>query len=447
MRSITNTVSARGQYSSMGVPMQEFELSQAGLLDVIKALAADELKVLRHQAAQEIYPEDWDTHTAIPPLPPDSGQVSLQADSLEKLALATRITDFFQIRESGLEEYLLRYKTLGQWVELVAEARKRGTRNMTFTTSGSTGQPKPCPQDWHSLVAEAFFFRHVFSQALQHPVQRVLALSPCQHIYGFLFSVLLPDLLGVPVIRGTRAFSQVQSRRLEAGDLVIGFPFAWKQLSRIRQAFPVGVLGVTSTGPCDPHVILQLKQQGLRHLVEIYGSSETGGLGFRTQPDQPFLLLPRWECLDDRDDLLLDRISSCPQPLNDRLQWQDTRLFYPIGRLDEAVQVGGINVFPSRVADQLRQLPQIQEVAVRLMSPEEGDRLKAFIVPAHPRLPEPVLRMQLHAWCQHNLKTAERPQSFTFGSQLPRNALGKSSDWSIKRADHETEKMKLSILG
>ncbi|WP_404417990.1 AMP-binding protein [Marinospirillum sp.] len=415
--------------------MQGFELSETTLLEVIKALVADELKALRPETAQDIFPEDWDKHTSIHPLPADSKQASLQADSLEKLALATRVTDFFQIRESGLEDYLLRHKTLGQWAELVAEARKRGTRNITFYTSGSTGQPKACPQEWQSLVTEAEYFRQVFTQKLQQPIQRILALSPCQHIYGFLFSALLPDLLDVPVIRGTRAFSWVQSRNLQAGDLVIGFPFIWKQISRSQQPFPAGVVGITSTGPCDPQIIQQLQQQGLSHLLEIYGSSETGGLGWREQTDQPFELLPRWQAVEGRDDVLLDLVSRQQQPLNDQFHWQDNHHFYPAGRLDQALQVAGINVFPARIAEQLRQLPQVQEVAVRLMSPAEGERLKAFVILADPQQSESELRQQLQTWCQQNLKTAERPQAFTFGNQLPRNSLGKASDWSLQTSN------------
>ncbi|MBE0505163.1 MAG: AMP-binding protein [Marinospirillum sp.] len=422
-------------FEMQGFERQGFELSENMLLEVIKALLADELKTLRPETAQDIFSEDWDQHTSIHPLPADAEQVSLQADSLEKLALATRVTDFFQLRESGLEDYLLRYKTLGQWVELVAEARKRGTQNLTFYTSGSTGQPKPCPQNWQSLVAEADYFRQIFTQRLQQPIQRILALSPCQHIYGFLFSALLPNLLQVPVIRGTRAFSLVQSRNLQAGDLVIGFPFIWKQISRSQQAFPAGVAGITSTGPCDPQVIQQLHQQGLNPLVEIYGSSETGGLGWREQTEQPFQLLPRWQAVEGRDDALLDLASHQQQPLNDQLQWQDARHFYPAGRLDQAVQVAGTNVFPARIAEQLRQLPEVQNVEVRLMSPEEGERLKAFVIPADPQQSESELRQQLQAWCQKNLKTAERPQAFTFGAQLPCNALGKASDWPLQTSN------------
>jgi long-chain acyl-CoA synthetase len=66
------------------------------------------------------------------------------------------------------------------------------------------------------------------------------------------------------------------------------------------------------------------------------------------------------------------------------------------------------------------------------MSPSEGERLKAFVVPADPLQSSTELRQQLQVWCQQNLKTAERPQAFTFGSQLPCNALGKNSDWPLQ---------------
>lgn len=418
--------------------MQDFELCQTSLMEVIKALVADELKGLRPEMAQEIFPEDWNKHTSVHPLPADTNQLSLQADSMEKLALATRVADFFQIRESGLEDYLLRFKTLGEWAELVAESRKRGSQGITFTTSGSTGEPKPCDQTWSSLINEAQFFVQVFQNTLTPAPQRVIALTPAQHIYGFLFSVLLPDLMNLPVIRGTQAFSSVQGRRLQAGDLIVGFPFAWKQISRSQRPFPPGVTGITSTGPCDPQVIHALHQQQLAQLFEIYGSSETGGIGWRHQTNQPFQLLPRWQQVKEESQLLFDTHHACQQPLNDHLQWQDHQHFYPQGRLDEAVQVGGINVFPTQLAQQLRQLPQVKDAAVRLMAPAEGDRLKAFIVPAATQLSEAELRESLHTWCQAHLSTVQRPQALTFGPQLPTNAMGKACDWPINASNQTT---------
>lgn len=181
---------------------------------------------------------------------------------------------------------------------------------------------------------------------------------------------------------------------------------------------------------------MQLLEQGLASHIEIYGSSETSGLGYRSHPDQPFELLPRWQRVDARTDVLMDTRTQEQYPLNDHIAWQTARDFLPQGRRDQAVQVAGINVFPAAVADKLRQLPYIHAVTVRLMSPDEGDRLKAFVVPADFNTPHTELRQQLQAWCQNHLATAECPQAFTFGVHLPSNELGKASDWSIINEEH-----------
>ncbi|MFC3851589.1 AMP-binding protein [Salinispirillum marinum] len=413
--------------------MSDFELRDTDLFAVLKALLADELKRLRRVTEQDNFPEDWDLDTVIRPAHAESPPISLQADSLERFSLATRVADFFQIRESGLEDYLLRFNTLGEWVELIKEARVRGTKNLLFLTSGSTGDPKACLQNWNDLVEEMAFFRQVLTEQSTglSSVKRIIALSPCHHIYGFLFSALLPSILAVPVVRGLSAFSMVQGRRVQAGDLVIGFPFIWKQISRSQQPFPKGVMGITSTGPCDKAVVLQLFNQGMEQLIEIYGSSETSGLGYRLHPDHAFELLPRWQPVDGRADTLMDRRTHVQFPLNDHLAWQTERQFFPQGRRDHAVQVAGTNVFPEAVAEKLRQLPEVQAVTVRLMSAAEGDRLKAFVVPVDSTVAASVLRQHLTSWCKTHLSAAECPQVFTFGATLPQNAMGKAADWSI----------------
>ena len=412
--------------------MSRFELTRERILEVIRSLIADELQALRPQASEALIPEDWNTDTWVSKTPPDPQTHSLEVDSLERMALATRLADFFQVRESGLEDYLLRFNTLGQWADLMLEARQRGTQNLTFLTSGSSGTAKPCKQNWDNLVAEVIFFRDYFVSLQQQPIKRILALSPSHHIYGFLFSAILPDLLQVPVIRGHQAFFQVQGRKLLSGDLVIGFPYIWKQLARSQQPFPEGVLGLTSTGPCDPQVITTLQQQGLLTLVEIYGASETAGIGYRTNPNLPFQLLPRWQACPEDSQALVDKTSQNLVTLNDRLTWQSPELFYPQGRIDEAVQVGGINVFPQSLAKRLAALPGVQAAQVRLMSPHEGERLKAFIVPDTQAAKHPdALLEEIRTWCQQHLTAAEQPKAFTLGEQLPINEQGKACDWSI----------------
>lgn len=418
--------------------MNQLELDKASLLAIIVSLLADEIKALRHQSSQQTGSESWSESTLIGEVQDtsllDPGQITLGADSLELVSLATCVATFFNIYESGVEDYLLRFKTLGEWADLVVVARERGSKNITFSTSGSTGTPKQCLQQWDGLVNEAVFFAERFGPSSGQPTQRILALSPCHHIYGFIFGILLPAQLVIPAVRGPQALAVIQRQRLQTGDIVIGFPFIWRQLSRQGARFPADVIGISSTGPCDAMIIRELQNQGLDHMVEVYGSSETAGIGFRRDPEEAFHLLPRWQ-RGSHVDTLTEMDTGTSYPLSDHLQWQDQAYFRPAGRRDEAVQVGGMNVFPALIAERLQSLPEVAAAAVRLMNPAEGERLKSFIVPARGFTDSETLEAILRAWCTQYLTAAERPKAFTFGADLPCNALGKLSDWSISTGD------------
>lgn len=414
--------------------MNTIDLNRSSLLAVITSLLAHELKALRHQSSHHLGSEKWSASTLIGEVEDTSlladDQVVIGADSLELVSLATCVATFFNIYESGLEDYLLRFKTLGEWAELVETARKRGSRNITFATSGSTGTPKQCLQRWDDLVAESLYFAELLGPLSNQPAQRVIALSPCHHIYGFIFSVLLPAQMGISVLHNPNALAAIQQRDLRAGDLIIGFPFIWRQLTRQGTDFPEGITGITSTGPCDAIVIRQLQEQGLERMFEIYGSSETSGIGFRESPEAAYRLLPRWQ-RSSQTNALCELETGDIHLLSDYLDWQDETRFHPAGRRDNAVQVGGINVFPNAIAERLQRLPEVSAAAVRLMSPDEGERLKAFIVPAKGFDQIDALQSTLQNWCSRNLDAAERPRAFTFGAAVPCNVMGKSSDWSI----------------
>jgi acyl-CoA synthetase (AMP-forming)/AMP-acid ligase II len=64
------------------------------------------------------------------------------------------------------------------------------------------------------------------------------------------------------------------------------------------------------------------------------------------------------------------------------------------------------------------------------MTPREGDRLKAYVVPV-PGSDAAGLPGELMRWSAMRLSTAERPKSFTIGRSLPMNDRGKLTDWPI----------------
>ena len=115
----------------------------------------------------------------------------------------------------------------------------------------------------------------------------------------------------------------------------------------------------------------------LTRLLQVYGSSETAGVGWRDDPAGPYALLPGWR--RDGDGLLQGHRAIQPPDL---LEWRDDDRFRVLGRRDGAVQVAGFNVVPDQVRAALARHPAVADIAVRPMRPKEGSRLKAFVVPA-----------------------------------------------------------------
>ena len=170
-------------------------------------------------------------------------------------------------------------------------------------------------------------------------------------------------------------------------------------------------------------------------MYEIYGSSESSCMGFRSDPEGPHSLSPAWTRIDaDRFvRTLADGSFSEPFTFQDQLEWLDDRHFYVRKRIDNAVQVAGINVFPSRVEELLLSHPAVAECAVRLMRHDEGDRLKAFVVPKDAIKDPAGLEEQLREHLAAGLTHLEMPRLITFGPALPANAIGKLADWSDER--------------
>lgn len=385
---------------------------RARLRRYVSDLLAHELASARRSAAA-LPPRPWDEALAI-----DRG---LGADSLEVMALAASLAEAIQLERAGIEDALLARRSLGAWVDVATAGLAHFDGEITFRTSGSTGAARRCAHSLATLEAEAEELASVAG-----PRRRIVAAVPAHHIYGFIFTVLLPRRLGIDeaaVIDVRDRSPAALASRLREGDLVVAHPDWWRAATRALTRWPPGVAGVTSTAPCPGEVAAALEEAGLATLYQVYGASETAGIGWRASHQEPYQLFAGWR----RGPHGLERTATgAAFPPPDHLDWIDERHFHVAGRIDGAVQVGGTNVYPGRVREILLRHPGVAEAAVRLMRPEEGARLKAFIVP---RAGAASLEGELHGHIERHLAAAERPRALRFGAALPRSATGKLMDW------------------
>ena len=357
------------------------------------------------------------------------GEDGLGLDSLERLSLAGALTEALHLHESGIEDLLLAQRHVGGWLAVAARGLRHFDARLTFRTSGSSGAAKPCVHALDDLAQEIDHLADLLAGC-----RRVVSAVPAHHIYGFLFTVLLPHRLDIGDVLDARALTpQAFVAALRPGDLVVSHPAHLALLARHGGHFPAGVRATSSTAPCPDLLAADLLGRGLQRLLQVYGSSETAGIGWRDVPGGAYRLMPFWSRAGDGIQRLHADGSMRAAALQDRLAWQDNACFQVAGRLDSAVQVAGHNVFPAEVRQVLCAHPEVAEAAVRLMAPNEGQRLKAFVVARDGAAPD--LAERLAAWAAARLPACAQPRSYRFGAALPCNAQGKACDWALVEAE------------
>jgi len=174
-------------------------------------------------------------------------------------------------------------------------------------------------------------------------------------------------------------------------------------------------------------------------VIDIYGSTETGGIAARCFPGPNHQLLAHWRRGDDGQ--CIARLASVSDgqalPLPDSVNWHEQRTFTIGSRLDGALKIAGTNVFPAHIAEVFSSHPKVRRCSVRAVTPShpaETVRLKAFIVPenagvlaAQSAIEE--LRVELELFAGKHLSTPQRPVRIDFGEVLPTGPMGKSADW------------------
>jgi 4-coumarate--CoA ligase (photoactive yellow protein activation family) len=373
------------------------------------AVIREETPRLLEHGMSRMLPDEWPDTLAI-------GDDGLGLDSLEQLGALGALAETFQMDDSLLDRKPP--TRVSGWIEWIMRQQAGRNGQIMVRTSGSSGDSVSCVHAVADLLGEAAFLAERFADR-----RRIVALVPAHHLYGMIWTALLPSALDVPLV--VRAIGAPLG--LAAGDLVVGVPDQWQAMLRLIRRFPDDVIGVSSAAPLDEQVGQSLLDAGLARLVDIYGSSETGGIALREVPSTNYDLLPRWRlspCGDD-DWQLADsdgRLRSLP----DHIERVGDRALRPISRRDGMVQVAGHNVSPARVAAVLREVNGVADAAVRLHS---NGRLKAFVVPDGDRDPAGLSALIDQALAAR-LSDPERPKNLRYGNALPRNAMGKLKDWA-----------------
>lgn len=326
----------------------------------------------------------------------------------------------------------------------------RRTRLVIYT-SGSSGEPCAIDKNLAQLDAEVQALEASFGSQLAAPSQnlRTFATVSHQHIYGLLFGVLWPLAAGRSVAATRLAYPEEIAQRAADGPCVLVSSPA--HLGRLPQhldwhAAHRNLRAVFSSGGPLPLEAAHQTQALLGQApIEVYGSSETGGIAWRqrasdadpTQTDR-WTPLPQVEvaahegCLQVRSPHLAD---DAWWTTADRVADLHTDgSFTLLGRADRIVKLEEKRVSLTAIERCLAQSPWVADARVLPMQSAVRAELGAVVVlnaAGQSALAAQGKRAVNEALRDRLLQVVERvalPRRWRYVSELPVNAQGKTTE-------------------
>jgi acyl-coenzyme A synthetase/AMP-(fatty) acid ligase len=214
-------------------------------------------------------------------------------------------------------------------------------------TSGSTGEPKCIRKALHQLEAECRVQERCWGTEADGTI--VAATVPHHHIYGLLFRLLWPLCAGRPFDDTIIAEPTTLFERLAflGNTLLISSP---AQLSRLPALLDLGGIArkprlvFSSGGPLAADTADSYARAWGASPVEIFGSTETGGIAWRKQAAcNHWSPLPEVLVEADADGALLVRSPFLPDEsalrMEDAVEFSADGRFILRGRLDRIVKI------------------------------------------------------------------------------------------------------------
>jgi len=292
-------------------------------------------------------------------------------------------------------------------------------------TSGSTGVPKRYPKYWGGFVEEA----RVAGERLGLDAARggqVLATVPAQHMYGFVYSVIMPARWGY-VLGAERPFYPEDIRQALAARprpaILVTTPVHIRACVLDGVRLPPLDFILSSTAPLDTALAAEAEARFATRVQEFYGSTETGAIASRRQAQGA-----AWRTFEGITVAALDegfRVTANylpePQVLSDRVEVHGDREFMLHGRSAELIKIAGKRIALGDLNRQLLEIDGVRDGTFFLPDTEAGrePRLTAFVVA--PGLSRETLLDEL----RRRIDPVFLPRPLRLVEKLPRNATGK----------------------
>ncbi|MDD2829447.1 MAG: AMP-binding protein [Sulfuricurvum sp.] len=279
-----------------------------------------------------------------------------------------------------------------------------------FFTSGTSGNPIGVLKGSEHLVSEC----EAQIEWLQHyKIEQCLVTVPFFHIYGYLFGLAIPLSMGLDIVTKEDFLPQeILKLCQQKPTLCITNPVFIRSMIRLRDDIDLrDTLFICSSGPLESEEALKFEQKYSTRLVQLYGSSETGGIAIREGGES--LWNPLNGVVIESDEGILSVRSRYLsryvfddefRPLSNPFQTTDIiekvgEQFKIVGRASELVKIGGKRLSMVEIETFLETMEGIEEALGFVEyhpSSLRGETLTLYLVGDSSKIDKTVLKKALH---------------------------------------------------
>jgi acyl-coenzyme A synthetase/AMP-(fatty) acid ligase len=302
-----------------------------------------------------------------------------------------------------------------------------------FWTSGTTGEPKAVLKAFDQLEAEVAMLEAAFG-AMAGPGP-VAGTVPHHHIYGCLFRILWPLASGRPILCEPCGDPAGFRAACALGPVLVSSPAHLSRLPRLMElsllpGLPAAIF--SSGGPLDEADALAWRRWVPDGVVEIYGSTETGGIAWRRQDEEAASAL--WTPLPDvaialaaDGALMVSSFRAGPDPvrMEDAAAMDGPGRFRLLGRMDRTVKLEEKRVSLPALEAALEQHPLVARAAVTVLEGRRPMLAAAVVLKQSAALPRPQLVRELRRHLDQRFEPVAVPRRWRFPQALPLDARGK----------------------
>ena len=298
-----------------------------------------------------------------------------------------------------------------------------------FWTSGTTGEPKAVVKDFAQLEAEVAMLEAAFGADLgEAPVAGTV---PHQHIYGCLFRILWPLAAGRPFLCEPCGDPASFRRAMALAPVLISSPAHLSRLPRLMDLadLPGQPRAIFSSGgPLERGDALSWPGG----VVEIYGSTESGGIAWRRQGEAEATAC--WTPVPDAQVTLGEdgalwvssfRAGAAPLRMEDAAAFTAAGTFNLLGRLDRTLKLEEKRISLPELEAVLEAHPAVARAAVVLLDRPRPALGAVVVLRERAGRSRPDLIATLRGHLAQRFEAVALPRHWRFPEMLPYDERGK----------------------